>query len=1143
MSLPTQNPQNRGTCSPGSTENILKAYLGITESNLANGRILIDRIASLEKCLGCNEAKGRNPNQGCDGYYAGVSPDDLQTLIQRLTDEIPPQAELVSKIVDLLSVLRARLGQRAQDALSRNEMSSGLEDIGMNDTGEFDLSALLQLNFANIDSGEVLINRIAELESEIHSLKAHSSEALSSEEDCPRKLEEAQKQIQDLTAQVIDLNSELQALKDQLVDAENDDSGCPESLRRAGSENRTLLERIGPLESELHTLKNHSQSSPRGDKDCPKELEKAKKQLAELSAQLKTKEDEIKEHEADLDWYENFLEEHDQERDQAEDAKFQNLKIQIDYLKSEVEKLKKEKLEVEKRLAECNKYYFETLQPLLEQCNDEIKSLKADIYAKEHLENELNECYERNGNILAQLEAYWAGETINADLERDHDAENMDYQALLIKVKVLKKQLKDCEKARGNEVSDSDCELEIEDRSEEEQEGYIKFLESLTRAQLIEMLAGIVSYESKVTRLTDLNNDLIAQNKARQRRWIEQAGVINSQLKDAETRHAEQNDVIASMEDDIRNLHSALSRCREFRADVLKLGIDEPEEPRDLEGLDNEALIEKIIDLQRKLKALGIKYKEAVLNEQTFESASELSEDLDMQNPRQELRELRATLEELRATIKQVREENEERVDNPEDAESMAILKKGIQKLRDERDTAAENLKSSEEESDRFIKNLQEQLEARENDLQNEKEQAKKQEERDASKAEQIADLKKQLDDCLASREGLQEQFDSKWRKRVEATNEKKRADLEDLNEMIEEVKNSVRNEEYIDDDLEQDCEERIKALELQHTFAMVPLQRRIVELEDQLREALEAQPESGRAPLTIATAIEEARLTAIQRLTEQKDHCEAEKKELRKKIEDLEKNLGTSQRADVDEIHQLTERLTQLEAELRKLNNKAETSKRAAERNFNSLQKEKERRAKCEEKLADLRIKHPNTGLGSGQRPACKANDEECLEECLAELAKLEREIASLKVERARLMNQLQELEDEDDNYQEGARRSTRNRPKRTRDEMNQYFETEPNDLSIEENNFDGHDGACNDEIEALNNQITELKEKIEALEQQTRLDKLELDALKYGNTDKSKSHQKFAALIEKLRTELADVEVRLTDCKFLFQSLGRKS
>jgi chromosome segregation ATPase len=277
--------------------------------------------------------------------------------------------------------------------------------------------------------------------------------------------------------------------------------------------------------------------------------------------------------------------------------------------------------------------------------------------------------------------------------------------------------------------------------------------------------------------------------------------------------------------------------------------------------------------------------------------------------------------------------------------------------------------------------------------------------------------------------------------------------------------------------------------------------------------------------------------------LTEQKDHCEAEKKELGEKIEDLEKVLATSQRADFDKIQQLTERITQLEAELKKVKDKGETSKRAAERNFISLQKEKGKRAKCEEKLADLRLKHPTTGLGSGKRPASKANDEESLEECLAELAKLKREITTLKVERARLMNQLQEQDEEDDSYQESARRSTRNRPKRTQDEINQYFETEPNDFSIEENNFDGHNGACNDEIEALNNQITELKEKIEALKQQATLDKLEIDALKHGNTDKSKAHQKYAALIEKLRTELADLQARLTDCKFLFPSLGRKS
>jgi chromosome segregation ATPase len=1027
MSLPSQRPQDSGTRSTGSTENILKAYLEMAESNLANGRILIDRIVCLEKCLGCSETKGRKRKQSCYGYHAGVSPDVLQTLIQRLTDEMPPQAELVSKIVDLLTVLRARLEQRSWDVSPQKGMSSGLEDIGMNDAGEPELSALLQLNFTNIDSGEVLINRIAEQESELHTLKAHSSGAPSGEEDCPRKLEEAQKQIQDLTFQIVDLNLELHALAQHPAEARNNDTDCPERLRRAGSENRTLLERIDTLESELHTLKTHSTSSPRGDKDCPKELEKAKTQLAELSAQLKTREDEIKEHQADLDWYENFLEEHDEERDQAEDAKFQNLKNQIAYLKSEVEKLKKEKLEVEKRLAKCTKYYFETLEPLLEQRNDEIKSLKADINAKDHVENELDECYERNGKILAELEVYWAGDTINADLERDHDAENQEYQALLIKVKVLKKQLKDCEKARGNEVYDSDSELEIQERSEEEQEDYMNFLESLTRAKLIEMLAGIISYESKVARLTDLNNDLIAQNESRQRSWIAQAGVMNSKLNDAENRYAEQNVVIASMKDDIRNLHSALTRCREFKTDVLKLGIDEPEEPCDLEGLDNEALIEEIIDLQRKLKALGIKYKEAVLNEQTFESASELSEDLDMQNPHQELRELRATLEELRATIKQVREENEERVDNPEEAESMTILKKGIQKLRVERDIAVENLKSSEEEVDRLIKTLQEQLDAREKDLQNEKERAKKQEERDASKAEQIADLQKQLNECLASREGLQEQFDAEWKKRVEALNEKKRADLEDLNEMIEEVKNSVRNEDNIEVDLEQDCEERIKALELQHTFAMVPLRRRIVELEDQLREAVETQPELGPASVSIATAIEEARLAQIWSLTEQNDHCEDEKKELKR--------------------------------------------------------------------------------------------------------------------ERARLMNQLQEQDDEDDNYQEGARRSTRNRSKRTRDEMNQYFETEPIDLPFEENSFDGHNGACNDEFEALNNQITELKEKIEALEQQATLDKLEIDAMKHGNTDKSKAHQKFAALIEKLRIELADLQARLTDCKYLFPSLGRRS
>jgi chromosome segregation ATPase len=142
--------------------------------------------------------------------------------------------------------------------------------------------------------------------------------------------------------------------------------------------------------------------------------------------------------------------------------------------------------------------------------------------------------------------------------------------------------------------------------------------------------------------------------------------------------------------------------------------------------------------------------------------------------------------------------------------------------------------------------------------------------------------------------------------------------------------------------------------------------------------------------------------------------------------------------------------------------------------------------------------------------------------------------------------MNQLQEQDEDDNNHQESTRRSTRNRAQRPQDEMdelNQHFEIESSDLSLEENNFDGHNGSCNDEIEALNNQITELKENIEALEQQIALDKMEIDALKHGNTDKSKAHQKFAALIEKLRAELADLQIRLTECKSLFPSLGRKS
>ncbi|KAH8784309.1 hypothetical protein BGZ57DRAFT_883421 [Hyaloscypha finlandica] len=84
-----------------------------------------------------------------------------------------------------------------------------------------------------------------------------------------------------------------------------------------------------------------------------------------------------------------------------------------------------------------------------------------------------------------------------------------------------------------------------------------------------------------------------------------------------------------------------------------------------------------------------------------------------------------------------------------------------------------------------------------------------------------------------------------------------------------------------------------------------------------------------------------------------------------------------------------------------------------------------------------------------------------------------------------------------------------------------------------MDNNNFDPH-RACNEEIEALNNQITTQKEKIAALEQQAANHKLQIDALNHSNTDKSPKYQKFSALIDKLKTELEDLQTRLFECAF---------
>jgi chromosome segregation ATPase len=550
----------------------------------------------------------------------------------------------------------------------------------------------------------------------------------------------------------------------------------------------------------------------------------------------------------------------------------------------------------------------------------------------------------------------------------------------------------------------------------------------LSRADLLDILRKVVDFEAIYLKQMDVMEELTKNNEYRQRELMRTLGDANLKISQAETNSQKLNEIIGDLRDEIKNLKNSLKNCREFRDSVIKLRIDKPEEPRDLEGLDVTALIKEIIDLQRKLKALGIRYEEAVKNDQTFDTDSELSEDLEFQNPRQQILDLRAALADVRAALKRCNEAHEEVVDNTEDAASIAILKEGVQKLRDEHDETRDKLRLCEDEVDRLIKELRKQLDSRERDLKNEKEQAEKQAEREARYEHAITVL-------------------------VDAAKEDK--------------------------------------------------------------DFYEAK---------------------IQRLN------------------DLEKNASTSQGANSGNVEQLQEQLAQIEAELQAEKKKAAASNKAAAKSFSSLEKEKQKTAKCERKLTDLRAQHPTTGLGNGKssrkRSASKAHDsepdEECLEDCVAELAKLKHEIAGFKVERARLKAQLREQGDETDNYEEGARWSKRHKQQLSEEWVNGEDDEgeEQDDLQpLEDNNFDPHNGTCNDEIEALNNQITAQKQELAALEQQAELDKLQIDALKHGNTDKSKAHQKFAALIEKLRTELEALQARLAECKSTFPSLSEES
>lgn len=1101
---PQDNATANGTVPSDLEESILSAYLEMAKFNIANGQILIDRIATLEICLGCNDTNNKKRKRGCDSHHVGMSPDFLHVLINRLTEEIPPQADLVAKITELLTVLRVRLEQRTREISSHKRSFSDSQDVEMSNDG-LDTRGLLQISLANVQNGEILINRITELESELHALKHRSPVASDGDSNCPKELENAKKQLKDLTAQLKDKEDKLENLTNRLC------NGFDEYLEE-----------------------NFNGANSRGRR--------------------------------------------------------------IAGLKDQIEKLKKEKFEVEKRRDICKFYNEDILEPTVKAREQEIRQLKIEIIDRQvdRINNEA--LLEGRMKILAELDAYHLGDTINFDIAIGPARKAEEYAALLTKIKLLKNKLEECQEVQGNPDEDEEKEMSDSD-FEEEIPGQVILLDQFSKEELIERLAKRTTYQAEIYRLNDEMEQLKADDEQRQRMWVEENAELRighiSEMSEKNKAYEEQNVRIASLKDEVANLKSKLKNCREFRDNVLQLGINELEEPHDLEGLDNATLVEEIIELQCKLKALGVKYEEAVRNDQNFDSASELDEDLAFQNPRQQIRDLQAWVEELRAKLTNCREENEDKVDNPEDAASMVILKKGIQKLREERDDGVDKADKLEKEVDRLIGLLRTELAARQRDLDAEKELAKQQAQKEANyetiirqlterlhdangderanrqlqnEAEYestIRDLMQRLADNEATQQSEAEYKETIWEltERLSSIEVAHEAKIKKMNDLIVEANRDLDGclemrqlvdqvSNYLKATSKERCEE-IEMLEAQLAANDQSVPEQVQALKDQVAKLKKELADCKRH----ATANDEN----IDALEEDLEACEEEKGRLQ---EEYNEQLKEHRKMAITTADQYEAKIRNLEEQLEQAQQDSST---AASHNgsdvrveIDKLEKlakqerlcEAEKAALCqkikelEEKLADFEATSKITGIAPPprKRRATTADSDEdqdpdALDDCVAAVAKLTHKIAALDVERTSLWKQLQDLEDI---YNvSGNDHSSRNKRQRKPKSQQQRDGGEYGGEGRSLQPMDDKDFAprleCNEEIEALTNQITAQKEKIVALEQQAALDAQQIDALSHSNTDKSQKYQKLTALINNLRAELEHLQTRLLECRFL--------
>ncbi|KAE9379401.1 hypothetical protein N431DRAFT_364597 [Stipitochalara longipes BDJ] len=941
-------------------EEILLAYLEMAKSNVTSGQILINRIESLEKCLGCKQTNGCNKRKRCDGCPAGGYPEVVQDLIQRLAEEILPQAELVAKIMGLLTPLRARI--------TSPQSPSEPQDTTMSSTGGFSAQALIQLNVINTQNAQVLIDRVSELESELHTFRAHAP-------------------------------------------------GAPGG----------------------------------GGDDCPKELEKARDLVRSLTVQLENKKRQIAALEDELT------------------APFDNLRIpglrnEIAALKAQVEKLKKEKAEVEKRRDKCIAQTQDYYEPTIAKRDFEIKHLEGELTKRDSQRTLYEETREDNASQFAELEAYRLSQTTDPKHELRGGKERKEYANLLAKIKDLKNKLKICEEARGNTAEDSG-----EESNEDGEDPQDRF-------------------EAEVLRLTDELDVLKQNNEQRQRDWIEDAGGLRAEnakkMWEAAAEREELNEKIKSLKDDLANTQTLLKNCRKFRANIIqKLEIPEPEEPRDLEGLDDQTLRQEVVALQRKLTALGVKYEEAVRNDQNFSSDSELDEEIEFQNPRQQIRGLSAALEEVRAKLKKCRDDHEEMVNNPKGPKSIRMLKERIQKHRDERDAAIAKNGECEKEVDKLIYSLNEQLATNLKNMQEEEligaaeaqkvtqyeetvdglisalssnaaahqAQVQKLEDTMAQHIEKINDLeaelalqdqtpseqvqswknqieklKKELKDCKAHAAANGENIDSNQEDldACRQMREKLQKELKTTNEQLEAYRRLLVYGPGAVPGF--DCEEKLKDLEAKRNFELNSLLARIRELDAQLEQA--------QGPSNVPAGGNEALQAEITKLRAELKNAKMEKK-----------------RAE-DRMNGAVDRIGNVKEELRK--------ERAASK-------------KCNEKLEVLIKAGDRTSDIGPARP-----------------------------------------------------------PPRTTPAPNASPDLDEDDTPLMEDDTTLNDDPhrdCDTEIEDLNNEIIRLKQEITALKASGGNDQLEIDALRSG----SDCNKKLLNNIDKLRKELADLQNELKDCQ----------